>query len=68
MFVTIPVKSYSKKELAAMYEIHPNTLRAWFERNPALAMLIGTRRRLTPKEVKIIFIELGEPEKENGEL
>ena len=56
-----PVKTYSVKELAGLYNISSKTLKNWltpFEKE------IGERRGYFyyPKQVKIIFEKLGLPE------
>lgn len=51
-----PIKSYSRKELAAMYEVSGKTFSKW------IASLDYKYKRLfTPKEVGNIFQLLGEP-------
>lgn len=50
----------TKKELACLYQIHPNTLSKRLKE-----IGIETRSRLTPREVACVYAELGEPEKEN---
>lgn len=54
------VKTYTKSELAALYEVHSNTLYKWIKSIPNL-MLTKRQRKLTPKQVEIIVKHLGEP-------
>jgi len=59
----IPVKTYSVKEVAGLYSISTKTLRKWlipFEKE------IGERQGYlyNPKQVRIIFDNLGLPEEQ----
>lgn len=63
--MSISIRSYTKKQLISMYSVSKNTFHAWLVRNPRLKKLSGAHRIYTPKEVELIFQELGEPEKEN---
>lgn len=51
----------SKAELAAMYGVHPSTLRNWMSRIPNLNLHDG-QRLLTPRQVQLVIEHLGEPE------
>lgn len=50
----------TKTELAKMYNIHYNTFIKWLADIPGLG-LDPKKRLLTPKQVEIIFLHLGEP-------
>jgi len=54
------IKSYSKKELANLYEIGVRTLTTWLE---PFRKEIGKRhgRYYTPKQIRCIFDKLGLP-------
>lgn len=56
------IKSYNLKELAALYEETPKTLRAWLRPYDAL---IGRQvgKKFTPRQVRIIFKKLDPPAK-----
>jgi len=49
----------TKKELAVLYQIHPNTLSKQLKE-----IGIDKRSRLTPKDIAKVYTELGEPEHE----
>lgn len=51
----------SKAELAAMYGVHHSTLRNWMSRIPNLDLQKG-QRLLTPRQVKLVMVHLGDPE------
>ena len=51
----------TKKELACLYQIHPNTLSKRLNE-----IGIKTRSRLTPRQLAFVYIELGEPETESN--
>lgn len=53
-------KSYSKTELARMYEVHYDTFKKWLQNVPDLELKQG-QRILTPKQVEKIFNHLGQP-------
>ncbi len=53
-------KSYSKTELARMYQVHYDTFKKWLVNVPELEIENG-QRILTPKQVEKIFNHLGEP-------
>ena len=65
------IKTYGKGELASFYLPNGtaksawNTFKyVWASRNERLHLLlekVGTRRRFTPQEVRVIVEELGEP-------
>lgn len=57
------IKTYSKRELAALYGINGRTLIAWFMRNDQLKDLAkNPQKLLNPSEVKLVFSILGNPE------
>jgi hypothetical protein len=51
-----PIKSYSRKELAAMYEVSGKTFSKWI-----VSLNYKYKRLFTPKEVEAIFTLLGRP-------
>ena len=51
-----PIKSYSRKELANMYEVSGRTFSKWIR-----ALNFRYKRLFTPKEVQEVFDFLGEP-------
>ncbi|MBL0200992.1 MAG: DUF4248 domain-containing protein [Chitinophagaceae bacterium] len=53
-------KCATKKELAILYNIHPQTLTKWINNVPNLK-LDPKQRIFTPKQLKIIYEHLGEP-------
>ena len=62
------IRAYGKSELAMLYfknytqESAITRFREWLRVNPRLRHLINPRRRIyTPKEVKMIVGEVGEP-------
>lgn len=56
----VPVKPYSMKELAILYEVSPRTLRRWMIKiKPAIGERIGHYYMIT--QVSIIFDKLGVP-------
>ncbi len=61
------IRAYTKQELAIEYFPHDNVenasrkLREWFRVNPRLKHLIGRRGPLTPKQVRLIVEEVGDP-------
>lgn len=68
-FVPFPVaihrKSYYKCELARLYGCSPRTLSAWINRWPREFARTGYRKsdkQLTPRQVRLLFSLVGEPE------
>ncbi|NJK83532.1 MAG: DUF4248 domain-containing protein [Saprospiraceae bacterium] len=60
----VQVKVYSKKDLAKMYEISLPTLRTYFNQFREELEKAGYwpgQRKLTPRQVKIVFNNLGNP-------
>ena len=61
------IRAYTKQELAFEYFPHDNAdnatrkMREWYRANPRLIHLIGQRGPLTPKQVRLIVDEVGEP-------
>jgi hypothetical protein len=55
-----PVRAYSLKELAALYEVTPRTIKIWLE---PFEEFIGEKkgRLYTIKQVQIIFDKIGDP-------
>ena len=53
-------KSYSKTQLAKLYHVSYNTIMKWIKNIPDLK-LTPKKRIFTPKQLEIIFRELGEP-------
>lgn len=51
---------FTKGTLAKAYGVHYKTFIAWIKNIPELK-LTSKQRILTPKQVEIIFLELGEP-------
>lgn len=52
----------TKKELAVIYQVSYGTFLRWLKQIPELSENnISKRRLLTPKDIKIIYSELGEP-------
>lgn len=65
---TFTIRAYGKSELAMMYfpdltkETAMKKLRFWLSINPRLKKLISKKiRSYTPKQVRLIVEELGEP-------
>jgi hypothetical protein len=65
---TFVIRAYGKSELAMMYfpdlskETAIRKLRLWLSVNPRLRKLISKKlRSYTPKQVRLIVEELGEP-------
>jgi hypothetical protein len=60
MMSGIEIRSYTQKELAAIYRCHTKTFRRWLSR---LRLDLGpnVRRGYTAQQVKIIVDKLGEP-------
>ena len=65
---TFIIRAYGKSELAMMYfpdltkETAMRKLRLWLSINPRLKKLISKKiRSYTPKQVRLIVEELGEP-------
>lgn len=54
------IKATTKKALAARYNVSYPTFLKWLLLIPELKK-IKNRRLLTPKEIKIIYDEIGEP-------
>lgn len=55
-----PIRPCSLKELAALYEVTPRTIKIWLE--PFEAAIGEKKGRLyTIKQVQIIFEKIGEP-------
>lgn len=62
--MSVPVKSYSKAELAQMYGIRRETLMLWIRPFLTEMEVLGYRhfqKTLTPAMIKLIFDKLGEP-------
>ncbi len=60
-----PRKSYYKCELARLYGCSPRTLSAWINRWPKEFARTGYRKsdkQLTPRQVRLLFELIGEPE------
>lgn len=58
----LEIKAYSKKQLADMYEISPDTFRRWIiAANIFNEAYYKGLKILKPKEVRRIFEEFGEP-------
>ena len=61
------IRAYTKQELAIEYfprddiDNASRKMREWFRVNPRLRKLIGQRGPLTPKQVRLIVEEVGEP-------
>ncbi len=57
---TITVRPYSLKELAALYDVKPRTVKIWLQ---PFSSVIGDKkgRFYTIKQVEIIFDKIGEP-------
>jgi hypothetical protein len=57
---TIPLRPYSLKELAALYDVKPRTVKIWLEQ---FSTFIGDKkgRFYTIKQIEIIFDKIGEP-------
>lgn len=58
--VTIPVKAYSKKELATLYGVSKQTLRRWLKNVEGLQQT--NDQIFTPNQIQLIFKHLGVPE------
>ena len=65
---TFVIRAYGKSELAMMYfpdlskETEMKKLRFWLSVNPQLRHLISKNfRNFTPKQVRLIIEEIGEP-------
>lgn len=58
----IELRPYCLKELAAMYDVHPRTIKLWLV---PFAEAIGEKngRYYTIKQVEVIFNKIGEPHK-----
>lgn len=59
--VGIPIKAYSMKEIAELYDVSRGTMRSWLI---PFKNEIGLRRGhyFNPKQMKVIFEKLGIPE------
>ncbi len=57
---TITLRPYSLKELAALYDVKPRTVKIWLQ---PFSSVIGDKkgRFYTIKQVEIIFDKIGEP-------
>jgi uncharacterized protein YjcR len=55
----VPIKPYSKKELANMYGISSDTLRKWFE---VAGLPVTPVKILNINQVKEVFNHFGTPE------
>lgn len=57
---TITLRPYSLKELAALYDVKPRTVKIWLQ---PFSSVIGDKkgRFYTIKRVEIIFDKIGEP-------
>lgn len=58
----VQLRPYCLKELAALYEVKPRTIKIWLQ---PFTTAIGTRngRYYTIKQIEIIFDKIGEPKK-----
>ena len=54
------MKTETRTSLARQYGVHLSTFTGWLKDIPALK-LSSQKRILTPKQVQIIYDELGEP-------
>jgi transposase len=59
--IAMQIKTYSKTELANLYEVHYETFIKWLKRIPDLD-LEPNQRILTPKQVEKVFSHLGKPD------
>lgn len=55
------IQAYSKKELCELYQIHRSTLKKWLHCLIQQGKIDFSKRIFTPKEVQLIFEEIGEP-------
>ncbi len=56
------IQSYKKKELRALYNVSADVFNNWLKGiEDLLPDYSRTAKVLTPKQVKVIFQELGEP-------
>lgn len=51
----------SKSQLAELYDVSLETLRAWINRFPDDIKISKTAKLLTPEQVKMIYEKIGEP-------
>ena len=58
--MTLNLFPSTKKELATLYSCHPNTMTKKLRE----IGIVETKKRLTPKQVRVVFEELGEPSKD----
>ena len=62
MLIQAPIESYSKDELSKMYQVSATTMITWINKfKNKLPDYDGNEKIFTPKQVKIIFENLGEP-------
>ncbi len=56
----IPLRPYCLKELAALYDVHPRTIKVWLA---PFIEVIGEKngRYYTIRQVEVIFNKIGEP-------
>ncbi len=65
--MSVPIKTYSKTELADLYKVNKRTLANWIARNEKLQTEIKqigykkTQRSYSPKQVELIFKYIGTP-------
>lgn len=64
-----PLKSYSKRELADLYEVSSDTFRRWVRDNCIDKLGVDYRKSkvLLPWQVKVIFEKIGPPEGLTGQ-
>lgn len=55
------IKTYSKSQLAAFYEVSLDTLKKWLVPNCFSVQEWGNKQLLSPDEVRKIIAFLGEP-------
>ncbi len=61
---SVPIRAYMKGELAALYGVSHKTLRKWMHAFlPELELLGYTQdqKRLTKRQVELVFARVGEP-------
>lgn len=59
--MSFAIKTYSKSQLAALYEISLDTFKKWLVPHCFTAQEWGNRQLLRPDEVRKIIEYLGEP-------
>lgn len=55
-----PIKSYSKKQLCALYQVSNRLLYKWFAAEN-LTTIWHNKRIFSPNEIQIIFHKIGNP-------